>query len=401
MDGVRLRPLSVGEILDVAIKIYRANFIQLAKAVALVVAPVYVVIALVQVSITGSSSAAGGAVAGNLGQPGAFPSIDPGAVATALAGALVIFLLALVAGQLALAACFKGVSDAYLGGTPEWLGSLRFALARLRSLIWLAIKFVVLVTLGFLLFAVPGVWLYGIWSMAVPVLLLEGRRGRQALRRSRALVRDRWWPTSGAVFLGYLLALVVSFSVGNILPLVAVAASGDNQTVSLAVRLVAQTAASVLTTPFVASVVAVVYFDLRVRKEGFDLELLADQIGSPAPDRRPDLLPSPGPPWGQPGWGAGPPPPPGWVPPPPPPGWVPPPPPPGWVPPPPPPGWVPPPPPGWAPGPPVPPAALPPTRPPVARGWRGPPRSFPPPGSVPGVPSPSGGDDPGRAGPGG
>lgn len=35
---------------------------------------------------------------------------------------------------------------------------------------------------------------------------------------------------------------------------------------------------SVLTTPFLAAVVVIIYFDLRVRKEGFDLELLASQL---------------------------------------------------------------------------------------------------------------------------
>ena len=34
-----------------------------------------------------------------------------------------------------------------------------------------------------------------------------------------------------------------------------------------------------LAKPFQVAVIAVIYFDLRVRKEGFDLQLLADRIG--------------------------------------------------------------------------------------------------------------------------
>jgi len=36
-----------------------------------------------------------------------------------------------------------------------------------------------------------------------------------------------------------------------------------------------------ISTPLQAALVAVVFFDLRVRKEGLDLELLADRLGSP------------------------------------------------------------------------------------------------------------------------
>ncbi|MBA2752751.1 MAG: hypothetical protein H0U41_11065, partial [Actinobacteria bacterium] len=50
MDAAELRPLRIGEILDVAIKIYRSNFATLIKAVALVVAPVQILVAIVQAS---------------------------------------------------------------------------------------------------------------------------------------------------------------------------------------------------------------------------------------------------------------------------------------------------------------------------------------------------------------
>ena len=36
----------------------------------------------------------------------------------------------------------------------------------------------------------------------------------------------------------------------------------------------------IVTTPFVSTVNTVIYFDQRVRKEAFDLELLADQLGT-------------------------------------------------------------------------------------------------------------------------
>jgi hypothetical protein len=51
----------------------------------------------------------------------------------------------------------------------------------------------------------------------------------------------------------------------------------------------ARFAVSLVTTPFLAAIVMLVYFDLRVRKEGFDLALLAERMGGgpaggPAPE---------------------------------------------------------------------------------------------------------------------
>src|SRR5205807_1779982 len=156
---------------------------------------------------------------------------------------------------------------------------------------------------------VPGVWLYVAWSVAVPVLLMEGTRGFRALGRSFKLVRRRWWPTAGILLLANLLATAVAAGIGLVaLPLLF--AGRDNELVYDLANGVFGAAASVLTIPFVAAVVAVVYFDLRVRKEGFDLQLMAQRIGAPAGSVSPTLMP-----WTQPVPGAGggwAPPPPGW-----------------------------------------------------------------------------------------
>jgi hypothetical protein len=67
-------------------------------------------------------------------------------------------------------------------------------------------------------------------------------------------------------------------------------------------RLVVSSAAGIvsgiLTTPFIAAILAVIYFDLRVRKEGLDLELLAQGVGierrQAAPEEPPwPRMPSP------------------------------------------------------------------------------------------------------------
>jgi hypothetical protein len=59
--------------------------------------------------------------------------------------------------------------------------------------------------------------------------------------------------------------------------------AGQASVIGVVVNIVAGTVSSVLTTPFVAAFVTVLYFDLRVRKEAFDLQLLAQRIGVDPP----------------------------------------------------------------------------------------------------------------------
>jgi hypothetical protein len=139
------------------------------------------------------------------------------------------------------------VSEAYLGEEADWRRSLRFALSRLRSLLWLAFLHAIVLAVGFVLCVVPGIYLYGALAVATPALLFEDARGTKALRRSRELVRTRWWSTAGALLAASILTAIVQGAV------------------------------------FLAAVIVVLYFDLRVRKEGFDLFLLAQRMGVDAP----------------------------------------------------------------------------------------------------------------------
>src|SRR6266545_1954131 len=146
---------------------------------------------------------------------------------------------------------------------------------------------------------VPGVWLYAAWALAIPALLLEDVRGLKALGRSFSLVRGRWWPTAGILLLANLLASAVALGLGLVaLPLL-LTGDGNDFVVELA-NAVFTAAANVLTIPFISALVTVVYFDLRVRKEGFDLQLMAQRIGAPAGSVSPTLVP-----WTQPVPGAG------------------------------------------------------------------------------------------------
>ena len=272
MDPAGLRPLGVGEILDVAIKIYRSRFSVLIKTVAVVLAPVFVLGAVIRLSIPSAEEDLFDAT-----QPGATPDFDASEIWAVLAGALLITILAFVASQVATGACFKAVSGAYLDEEPDWRESLRFARSRLGSLLWLSFLLVVLLVPAFLACIVPGVYLWGAWAVATPVLLFDDVRGWGALKRSRELVKGRWWPTAGVlVLVAILTGIVQTVFLGLLAGVVSVS---DNEVAAAVADAIGQTLSGALITPLSAAVLTVLYFDLRVRKEGFDLELMARRMG--------------------------------------------------------------------------------------------------------------------------
>jgi hypothetical protein len=307
MSAPALRPLRVGEILDAGIKVYMRNARTLVGLTAVVVVPFQALSAVVLLSTVSVSSEV----------PRGFASIGAsrtGDHATSLGGTTILDLTGLLIAALTTAACVKAVSDIYLDQPTDIGTSLRFALRRLGSLLWLEIMTYVLLALAFVAIVIPGIWLYAAWSVAVPALLIEGCRGWGALRRSFRLVRGRWWPAAGVLLVSEVMMWVVAGAIEGVL--VAIALTGGASVVlTVVVVSLAGGLASMLTRPFQAAVITVLYYDLRVRHEGYDVALLAEQLGieptALPPGATNDVGPeSVGQPGGPPFW----PPPPGWSP---------------------------------------------------------------------------------------
>ena len=262
-----MRPRGVGELLDAAIKIYFRNAWTLFAAVLVPIVPLQILAVVVLASSTPDDAVTGGEVAVPLGAN------------------IVVNVLAFIASLLATAACFKAISDAYLGERPEWRTSLALAFRRLGPLLWLSVLETVLLVVAFVLLIIPGIWLGVAWSVAVPALVAEDIRGSNALRRSFRLVRHRWWSTFGALIVGFLIAFLVQLVIGFILGLVVGLAAGESVVAVVIGTGVAQVVAAMVTTPFIAAFVALIYFDLRTRKEGLDVELLVRTLGTPGAGR--------------------------------------------------------------------------------------------------------------------
>jgi hydrogenase-4 membrane subunit HyfE len=252
-----LRPLGVGEVLDTALAVYRRHAIPLWKIVSVVVA---------------LPSAMGGALAVAVRQVSESDS-QSGAL---LLLELLFLAVALIASSLATAATYRLVADAYLGRVVDPDASLKFGLQRWTSVLWVTVLSGLGVIAASILLLIPGLYLYVAWAVAIPVLLAENARGRKALRRSRALVRGRFWGCAGVIVLSTLLALIVTIVIRYGIALIV--DSSGNDTILFLEQGVSTLIANTLVLPFQVAVTTVLYIDLRVRKEGFDIQLMTHTL---------------------------------------------------------------------------------------------------------------------------
>lgn len=265
--GQQLRPLSIGEVLDAAIKLYTKNFVNLLKIVAIVIIPVAVITYVVIAATLPSGAFVSG---GTLYTPNG----TLGATGTVVEIVLSVLAALIVEGALAIS-----LVDAYIGQPIDWRESLREATGRLGALLWVAILVAVGVTIGFILLIVPGIYLAVVWTVAVPALMFEHLSGFKALGRSYELVRGRWWATFAALFVAVIMLGIILFVVGLIFGGIESAVSIGSIGGWLVLRWFSTVVGDLIAFPFMASVIAVMYIDLRVRKEALDLELLAGALG--------------------------------------------------------------------------------------------------------------------------
>ncbi|MGE5925932.1 MAG: glycerophosphoryl diester phosphodiesterase membrane domain-containing protein [Gemmatimonadota bacterium] len=284
MDAVTLRPLAMGEILDHAFGLFRQLFVPLVV--------VQVITSSLPLLLNLYSAA----------------SASPGALTT-----FATYLVAFVLGSLASAATAYIISENYLGRPLDAGDALRRAVPRMGDVMLLSLGVgfvvviaalpsllvigagsafavlggasgggastgggVVLVLLGLALLAVPFAVFSGL-SIATPALVLEDIRAGRAMSRSWQLTKGFRLRIVGLLFVVMVIVLLPMFALGIIGGMV-----GSDESRAMAVVFTAVIGVvSLIVTPLLYCVLTLLYYDLRVRKEGYDLEVLASELPAP------------------------------------------------------------------------------------------------------------------------
>jgi hypothetical protein len=173
------------------------------------------------------------------------------------------------------------VSDIYTGEEVDVRRSIGQVFSRFGSIFGAAIIQGILLVVGLLLLVVPAFIFYA-WTFAMPaIVMLEGVGASASYARSRALAKG---------FVGHILAtLVTAWVIFGVVFIGAIIAMGMAIGLGLDERFADPFIGAVvcLAYPFVGAVTTVLYYDLRIRQEGFDVEFLAGKIDDPEPGAPP------------------------------------------------------------------------------------------------------------------
>jgi hypothetical protein len=195
-------------------------------------------------------------------------------------GIFLVVTLALVPFQYA--AVTYAACESALGRPVTASGVLRSVLRRYFPLLgyWLLIT---LMVVAFCLFPL-WIWISVGWCVVVPVMFIENVGLIEAMGRSWRLVEGRWWRTFLIVFLVFVVFYVVSFALRAFLALgQTLLQIVVSQLVVLWISGVTTALVDSLVFPVFQIAIVLIYFDLRVRKEGLDLFQQAQQISPPLP----------------------------------------------------------------------------------------------------------------------
>ena len=253
-----LRPLSTGELLDRTFSLYRSYF---GLFVGIFALPYLVVLAFQLVGLVFQSST---------------PRLSN--ILLTLTWSVGAGLLTLVVSAVSQAATVVAVSNLHLDRPASVADSLSSVTGQVLGVIGLSFLVSIAAGLGLFFLVVPGVILFIMWSVAVPVKILEHKGVFDSMSRSMELTNGSW----GRIFVIGLLILVLKFGISALLqwPILILAGfslKGGTQQMAIGWQ-VALLVSTFIATSLVGGLATIafsfVYYDQRVRKEAFDLQLM-------------------------------------------------------------------------------------------------------------------------------
>lgn len=240
-----LRAMSLGEILDMSIRLMRDNFSLLCATTGVVFFPYNLFANLWMPGMQGAETVS---------------SFSPVFGVLFLIGLLVVMVM----GPIANGAVTKAVADRYLDQPTSFGRAYGYVFGRFGRIVGALLLVMVFVFLGSLLLILPGIYLYIRYCLVPVVVVVENVGGTAALKRSGELMKGNW---GKVIVLGILLVIIsmMMSGVSALIPQKFLAA-------------IVSAAVTVLYTTFAQVVLVVIYMHARCQREAFDLEFLAKSL---------------------------------------------------------------------------------------------------------------------------
>jgi hypothetical protein len=273
MAALDLRPLSLGELLDRTFSLYRRNFWLFLGILAIP----YLVFFLGIVGF-GVLTALGVAARSSVGQRGQIGASGIATMVIGIVAAVVLFLASYVVSH---AATIAAVSEMYSGRPVTIRGSFGLLRGKVLRLCGIAILCLLILIPAALVLIVPAIYLACRLCIAFAPALIEDVHPADSIRRSFTLTQG----FAGRGFMIYLLAVALAVGVAVVLKIpffMLTLLTASHPQLAVPIGLLFQ-AGNLLGTAVIAPVSAIAfalhYYDLRVRKEAFDLQVMMRAVG--------------------------------------------------------------------------------------------------------------------------
>jgi hypothetical protein len=268
--------MTFGDILDGAFKLLKANVRTIVLVSAVFLIPVNLVAGFFQRDLLGGYGllqlANDPSLVDQAANSGPSNALLLGTVIAAFASFLITPFIG--------GAVSRVVASSYLGEELAPGPVVRATAGRFLALLG-AFFFALLLKLVGLLFCLVGALVpMTLFLVTTPAVMVEELGPIQAMARSVTLVRTRFWPVMGIGILSGLLASVLEWILSWPFGVV-VSVIGFRWGWILAA--IGEILPALVTMPLVAIVATLVYFDLRIRNEGFDLQMIAAELTRGAP----------------------------------------------------------------------------------------------------------------------
>jgi hypothetical protein len=281
-----LRPMEIGEILDRSFRLYRDNFLNFFAILLAVQGVIYV---LQHLTLLAMSILARGA------------SDQAAAVTGAVVASSVAVIVSLILIPLSQGALTLAVSERFLGRTASVREAYTRIMPRFMSLLAAGFFVWVMLLFGFLLLIIPGVYFFFAFLLTSVVVVVEGKKAAPAMSRSRELMRVKTQKGFFTFASNTAKASVITLIIFGFQCVIAVVAGGATllatfmahggqivagsqlpwaaQTIVDGIVMLLQTTVA----PFYTVAIILLYYDIRIRFEGFDLEMMAKSLSPEVP----------------------------------------------------------------------------------------------------------------------
>jgi len=250
--------MTTGTLLDRAFRLYTGNFSLMLGITAAAYVPFYLIMLAIQSGL------------------GINPQSQSGGLMMIFFQVVFLILWASTAFPIASGAATYAISERYLGRDVAIGDALKQGLSRFWTLSVAQIIVSIRVMIGFILLIVPGIlWMLS-YSLVIPAISVEGQKSGASVRRSRDLVHGHRGKVFCVLFVINVLQALFALGVNTIVEFLVSVDSGGGEIMYSALNHLL----SIFLTPLGIITTILLYYDLRIRKEGFDLEMLSEGIAA-------------------------------------------------------------------------------------------------------------------------